>query len=84
MSFFFIHFLGNLANSLQQSVPSNDAVSGTEVYKALTERIFHLEHTLKEKEAQAKLPAPEDSKIPSPSESNDEELVRPAFSSAVL
>jgi hypothetical protein len=46
----------------------------------LTERIFNLEHTLKEKEKekenQAKLPAPEDSKIPSPLDSNDEELVR--------
>ncbi|KAI0256288.1 BRE1 E3 ubiquitin ligase-domain-containing protein [Lactifluus subvellereus] len=71
-------------NSLQASVPSNDAVSRTEIYKALTERIAHLEYTLKEKETQAKLPVPEDSKMPSPFESNDEELVRQVFSSNSL
>ncbi|KAI0302634.1 BRE1 E3 ubiquitin ligase-domain-containing protein [Russula brevipes] len=59
---------------LTQSVPSNDAVSGTEIYKALTERISHLEYILKEKESQANVPASEDAKTPSSSESNDEEL----------
>ena len=78
------HICGNSADSLQQSIPSNEAISGTEIYKALTKRIFHLEHTLKEKETQTKLPAPEDPKLPSPSESNDEEQVSQAFSSSVL
>lgn len=65
--------------SLQQSVPSSDAVSGTEIYKALTERISHLEYILKEKESQATSSAPEESKTPSLSEFNDEELVRYVF-----
>ncbi|KAI0001315.1 BRE1-domain-containing protein [Russula compacta] len=57
-----------------QSVPSSDAVSGTEIYKALTERISHLEYILKEKESQASSSAPEEPKTPSLAESNDEEL----------
>ncbi|KAI9511166.1 BRE1 E3 ubiquitin ligase-domain-containing protein [Russula earlei] len=59
---------------LTQSVPSNDAISGTEIYKALIERISHLEYILKEKESQVNSSASEDPKTPSPSESNDEEL----------
>ena len=41
----------------------------------MTERISHLEHTLKERETQAKVPSPEESKVQSIPESNDEELV---------
>ncbi|KAI0305442.1 BRE1-domain-containing protein [Multifurca ochricompacta] len=59
-----------------QSVPSNDAVTGTELFKALTDRIFHLEYALKEKETQTKVPASEDSKVFPPCEVNDEELVQ--------
>ncbi|KAI0281031.1 BRE1 E3 ubiquitin ligase-domain-containing protein [Russula aff. rugulosa BPL654] len=58
------------------SVPSNDAFSGTEIYKALIERIAQLEYILKEKESQVNSSAPEDPKTPSLSESNDEELVQ--------
>jgi hypothetical protein len=46
------------------------------MYKALVDRIAQLEYILKEKEFQVNSSAPEDPKTPSPSESNDEELVR--------
>ncbi|KAH9047810.1 hypothetical protein EDB84DRAFT_423293 [Lactarius hengduanensis] len=59
---------------LTVSAPSSD-IAGTEIFKILAERISHLEHTLKEKEAQAKIPSPEESKVLPNSESNDEELV---------
>ncbi|KAN0112027.1 BRE1 E3 ubiquitin ligase domain containing protein [Russula decolorans] len=59
---------------LTHSVPSNDAFSGTEIYKALIERIAQLEYILKEKESQVNSSVPEDPKTPSLSESNDEEL----------
>ena len=42
----------------------------------MIERISHLEHTLKEKEAQTKVPSPEESKVQPIPEPNDEELVR--------
>jgi hypothetical protein len=41
----------------------------------MVERISHLEYTLKEKEAQAKVPSPEEPKVLPILESNDEELV---------
>jgi hypothetical protein len=66
--------------SLQQNVPSSEAVSGTEIYKALIERISYLEYILKEKESQVNSSVSEDPKTPSHSESNDEELVRPVLS----
>ncbi|KAH9083872.1 BRE1 E3 ubiquitin ligase-domain-containing protein [Lactarius deliciosus] len=50
-------------------------IAGTEIFKILAERISHLEHTLKEKEAQAKIPSPEESRVLPNPESNDEELV---------
>ncbi|KAF8482639.1 BRE1 E3 ubiquitin ligase-domain-containing protein, partial [Russula ochroleuca] len=57
-----------------QSVPSSDAFSGTEIYKALIDRIAQLEYVLKEKESLVNPSVPEEPKTPSPSESNDEEL----------
>lgn len=65
-------------------MPSNDAFSGTEIYKALIERVAQLEYILKEKETQVNSSAPEDSKTPSLSESNDEELVREDFISRAI
>ncbi|KAI0000527.1 hypothetical protein BJV77DRAFT_393247 [Russula vinacea] len=59
---------------LTQSVPSSDAFSGTEIYKAFIDRIAQLEYVLKEKESQVNSSVPEEPKTPSPSESNDEEL----------
>ncbi|KAH9176745.1 hypothetical protein EDB89DRAFT_98204 [Lactarius sanguifluus] len=50
-------------------------IAGTEMFKILAERISHLEHTLKEKEAQTKIPSPEESRVLPNPESNDEELV---------
>ncbi|KAI9456516.1 BRE1 E3 ubiquitin ligase-domain-containing protein, partial [Lactarius psammicola] len=69
---------------LTVSAPSNETIASTEVYKIMTERIAHLEYTLKEKEAQAKVPSPEESKVLPISESNDEELVRRASLSCAL
>ncbi|KAH9058832.1 BRE1 E3 ubiquitin ligase-domain-containing protein [Lactarius vividus] len=58
---------------LTVSAPSSD-IAGTEIFKILAERISHLEHTLKEKEAQAKVPSPDESRVLPNPESNDEEL----------
>jgi len=59
---------------LTQNVPSNEVISGTEIYKALIERISYLEYILKEKESQVNSSVSEDPKTPSHSESNDDEL----------
>ncbi|KAH8995705.1 BRE1-domain-containing protein [Lactarius akahatsu] len=58
---------------LTVSAPPSD-IASTEVFKILAERISHLEHTLKEKEAQTKIPSPEESRVLPNPESNDEEL----------